>query len=219
MLCWFNLHRNFTCTITSENVLRLDFLVEHRLLYQDNSTITLNMKNGRLSNNVTCMRDKSGERGLVTVECPAWDFEREVELLNTYDLKLVENRKVGSAHAQNGSSSIDEITIFEERFYEPTNTGCNCNNFYKIRNLNSTSSYVFEPLTVKYTDEKGSVDVTMDVNGYKSCGKTCETTFEELTHCTLYRVCIQFRLSGKSRECRMQRTRCFENPPNYILPA
>jgi len=86
----------------------------------------------------------------------------------------------------------------------------------KIRNLNSTSSYdkitltweqapwlLFEPLTVKYTDEKGSVDVTMDVNGYKSCGKTCETTFEELTHCTLYRVCIQFRLSGKSRECRM----------------
>jgi len=243
MLCWFNLHRNFTCTITSENVLRLDFLVEHRLLYQDNSTITLNMKNGRLSNNVTCMRDKSGERGLVTVECPAWDFEREEILLNTYDLKLVENRKVGSAHAQNGSSSIDEITIFEERFYEPTNTGCNCNNFYKIRNLNSTSSYdkitltweqapwlLFEPLTVKYTDEKGSVDVTMDVNGYKSCGKTCETTFEELTHCTLYRVCIQFRLSGKSRECRMQRTRCFENPgipkncwreepPNYILPA
>jgi len=129
MFCKSDLARNFTCTITSENVLRLDFLVERGLLYQDNSTIMLNMKNDGSSSQVTCMRDKSGEQGLVTVECPAWDFEREEILLNTYDLKLVENRKVDSAHAQTGSSSIDiERTLFEERFYEPRNEGCKCNN-------------------------------------------------------------------------------------------
>ena len=186
--------------------------------------IMLNMtkRNGG-SNQIACKRNNTREGlGLVIIKCRAWDFEKEFEMFNTYDLLLIENLNV-MAHAQNGSSQIDGRIILEEKYYQPKRSGCLCKNYYEIRNLNSTASYdrieltweqspwlLIDGVTVNYTDEKGSVDMKKDDHNPNCYGDKCTTSFDKLTHCTLYKVCLNFMFSEESKKCIWQRTRCAE---------
>ena len=63
---------------------------------------------------------------------------------------------------------------------------------------------------MNYTDEKGSVDMKKDDHNPKCYEDKCMTSFDEFTHCTLYKVCLHFMSGEESKKYIWQRTRCTE---------